>query len=124
MKFSELPVIIQEKLNKERANAHLDWKKNDAYKVQFTNKEGTRCFEATRIQSVNAPYGVVLNSSSMWEIKYYAVVVKGLGGMCPQYILTAGQMFGKSANGTEIPRYVSTKKEVMAIAKNIGTLIM
>ena len=125
MTFNELPISVQERLNKERVEAHISWKANDSYKVRFTNKEGTRCFEATRKVSMNAPYGVVLNSGSIWEIMYYSIVVKNVGSkMCPQYTLTAGKFFGKSANGTEIPRYVGTKKEVLEIAKNIETLEM
>lgn len=124
MKFNELPKSVQEKLTQERAEAHITWKKNDAYNVRFTNKEGTRCFEAIREQSVNAPHGIVLNSTSVWHVSYYAINVKVLGGFCPQYILTAGQRYNKSANGTDIVSYVSTKAEVMKMAKSIGTLEM
>ena len=124
MKFNELPVKVQEKLTQERAEAHITWKRNDAYNVRFTNKEGTRCFEATREQTVNAPYGIVLSSSSVWVVSHYSINVKVLGGLCPQYILSVGQKFNKSFNGTEIPQYVSTKAEVLKIAKSIGTLEM
>lgn len=36
----------------------------------------------------------------------------------------SSQRFTKSANGTEIPNRVATKKEVLQIAKQIGTLVM
>ena len=124
MKFNELPLSVQEKLNQQRAKVHESWKLNEPYVVQFTNKEGTRCFYAQRRSNYNRD-NRGCKGGSYWEVMYYAIAVKAIGGgMLPQYTLSAGQKFSKSFNGTEIPKYVNTKAEVLEIAKKIGTLEM
>ena len=125
MKLSELPQDIQDQLKEERKQLYIKWRRNTSHEVCFTDKEGTRYFYASRKLDNPTP-GMGCYGSSTWYIRYGKILwgTRELGwGFDPIYEWRCtGQIFGKSANGTEIPRWVKSKKEVMAIIKAIGTL--
>ena len=126
--LSELPVDIQDKLKEERTNLYKTWKRDEAYHICFTNKEGTRFFLATR-KSVpsyvsDRPFG----GGSYWVVRYGKILWDSkqspVGPVLYEYFWKKGQCFGKAQNGTVIPNQVATKKEVLAIAKEIGIFEM
>lgn len=65
--------------------------------------------------------------SSTWHVSYGKILwdirIIGWGIECHEWKMT-NQKFGKAANGTVIPSRIKTKKEVMDVAKAIGTLEM
>lgn len=119
MTISELPIEIQQQIAAERIELG---KKciNDGYTVEIYNSDGTRYFYARRYQY--ASQYMAFGGGSYWKIQYG--VVGWFRRKNPvgewDYELGFGKCFGKSANGTIIPKQVSTKKEVIAIAKAIG----
>lgn len=123
MKISELPAEIQERLAKDR-QALAKKKVNTPYEVELYNADGTRYFRARRVPHAwgddkgNAmPFG----GGSHWSVTYGAVQARSY--LSPvgtvEYELNLGKSFGRSANGTDIPKTVATKKEVLDIAKTI-----
>lgn len=109
MKFNELPIEVQEKLNAERFDLR-NHQINNKCEVLFYNPSGTRYFHAKRRQNTEG--------SSEWEIKY--------GFMCfshenNDYKIVKGKTYSKSANETIIPSTVKTKKEVILLAYKIGS---
>ena len=124
MKFSELHQDIQQDLRNQQSTLYKDWYCNDAYHILFTNKEGTRYFSAYR-KSLAGQYGI-FGGGSQWIIKYGQISWKidkdPMGGKEYSWCKSS-KTFGKSLNGTEIPKTVNTKKEVMSIVESIGTLI-
>lgn len=130
MLLSDLDQKVQEKLLKERAELSTKWHKNTPYEVSFTNLEGTRFFKAVRKQDSWSddkgnymPYG----GGSHWYICYGKILwatERDPFGEKTYYWKKSNQTFGKSSNGTVIPKLVATKKEVMDIAKQIGILVM
>jgi hypothetical protein len=127
-KLSELPIEIQTALCEERVKLCEKWKHNDAYNVCFTNAEGTRYFRAHRKTHAHPVYDMPFGGGSTWEITYGKILwdtrKAPLGDEVEYRWIRSGKVFGKAANGTEIPKRVSTKKEVMEIAKSIGILVM
>lgn len=130
MELKDLPISVQEELLAERTLLHTKWKVNTAYKVLFTNLEGTRYFSATREcipyydnKGNYMPFG----GGTQWRIKYgrilWSIGKDPMGGKT-YWWLASGKTFSKSINGTVIPTKVSTKKEVMEIVKKIGNLIV
>lgn len=124
MKFSELSQQVQEALTKEKGLLHLK-KVNTAYEVLVYNKTGTRFFNAKRVQSSwqdnngnFMPYG----GGSKWTIKYgemgFRTHRNPVGEIDAE--MGMGRTFGKSSNGTVIPKSVGTKKEVLALIAKIG----
>ena len=124
MKFSELPKQVQEKLTKDKEDLYLK-KINTSYEVLVYNKAGTRFFNARRNQSSwqddngnYMPYG----GGSKWTIKYgemgFRTCRNPFGEIDAE--LRMGKTFGKSSNGTVIPKSVGTKKEVLALIAQIG----
>lgn len=124
MKLSELPAEVQQQLAQQRAE--LSGKCiNTAYRVELYNADGTRYFEAARCcKSWNDDKGhyMPFGGGTYWTIRYgavqWAVRKDPLGGKA--YELCNGKQYGKSANGTEIPKSLNTKKEVLALVKSIG----
>jgi hypothetical protein len=124
MKQSELPIEVQNQLAKDRM-ALSGKVVNGAYTVQLYNAEGTRYFYARRSQEPwwdNKGNYMPFGGGSHWSISYGAVQFRcyksPLGTR--EYELCYGKRYNKSANGTEVPFSVATKKEVIAIAKSIG----
>lgn len=123
MKFSELPIEAQQKLNSERIDLH-NHSINSAYEVLLYDKSGRRFFHARRRQYTwNDDKGnyMPFGGGSEWMIKYGCIGfsrIKQVMGY--DYELVRGKVYSKSANGTIIPASVSTKKEVLSIAKAIG----
>ena len=124
MRFSELPQQVQDSLTTELSLLHLK-QVNTAYEVLVYNKPGTRFFHARRIQSSwqdnngnYMPYG----GGSKWTIKYgeigFRTCRNPFGEIDAE--LRMGKTFGKSKNGTVIPKSVGTKKEVLALIAQIG----
>ena len=123
MKFDELPPFVQEILTADRAKLS-ERNFHSAYEVLAYNPEGTRYFHARRVchawgddKGHSMPFG----GGSHWTIVYGAVqfrYVKCVMGT--YYELCDGKRFGRSANRTEIPSVVKTKKEVMDILTKIG----
>ena len=124
MKLSELPDEVQQKLNKKRTE--LSSKRVDtAYRVLLYNKEATRYFEAIRcFNPWNDDKGKYMNfgGGSYWQIRYGAVQgavrTAPFGGKI--YDLCNGKQYGKSANGTQIPKTLCTKREVLELVSRIG----
>lgn len=124
MKFEELPAEVQQQLAQQRAE--LAGKRiNTAYRVELYNADGTRYIEAVRCcKSWNDDKGHAMpfGGGTYWTIRYGAVQWQTrkdpLGGKA--YELCNGKQYGKSRNGVEIPNRLNTKKEVIALIKNIG----
>lgn len=125
MKISELPAEVQERLAKER-RALAKKKVDTPYEIELYNADGTRYFRARRVQHAwgddkgnSMPFG----GGSHWTVTYGAVQARSyrspMGTM--EYELSLGKTFGRSANGTVIPKAVATKREVLDIAKAIGS---
>lgn len=127
MLFSELPVEVQERLNGER-KAKAGRFTNDAYEIHLYNEDGTRYFRASRVckpwvgvkdnHALSMPFG----GGTYWSIAYGAVQFRSFRNPFGQidYELCDGKRYGKSANGTEIPSTLPTKKDVLALVKTIG----
>lgn len=119
MKFNELPQEIQDSLNAE-AKALREKNRNTPYEVLLYNEKGTRYFMARR-NAIGTTWGS-FGGGSEWKCSYGKVQFQRrrdpLGGI--EYVLTEGQRFAHSANGTEIPEKVATKKEVIDIINRIG----
>jgi hypothetical protein len=127
-KLSELPIEIQTALCEERAKLCEKWKQNDAYNVCFTNAEGTRYFRADRISLPHSTSGMSFGGGSYWKITYGKILWDTkrapMGDSYEYFWMKSNKIFGKSTNGTIIPKRVDSKKEVMEIAKSIGILVM
>lgn len=125
-KLSDLQVDIQKHLHDERLDLHETWKKNDAYYVCFTNEEGTRYFQAVRV-SLAGQYSK-FGGGSYWKVRYGKILwdckPAPMGELKEYFWTMSNKIFNKSSNGTVIPTRVDTKKEVLEIAKSIGTLMM
>jgi hypothetical protein len=126
MKLQDLPQEIQGRLNAERVLLSKCWYKNDSYHITLVSEDGRRFFTAVRKQSpycnskgAYMPFG----GGSEWHLAYgvvqfdYETEPMGNG---KKYFWTKGKTYGKSANGTVIPKKVNTKEEVLEIAKQIG----
>lgn len=123
MRFSDLPQQIQDSLTSEQGRLHLK-QVNTAYEVLMYNKAGTRYFNARRVQGSWQGNGVYMpfGGGSEWTIRYGEMGFRSrrnpFGGIDAE--LCMGRAFGKSSNGTVIPKSVGTKKEVLALIAKIG----
>ena len=123
MKFSELPLAVQESLADAKNRLHLK-QVNTAYEILVYNKTGTRYFNARRVQDSWQGNGVYMpfGGGSKWAIKYGEIGFKThrdpFGGIDAE--LGMGRRFEKSANGTVIPQFVASKREVLALLTAIG----
>lgn len=123
MKFSDLPLAVQESLADAKSRLHLK-QVNTAYEVLLYNKTGTRYFSARRVQGSWQGNGVYMpfGGGSKWAIKYGEIGFKThrnpFGGIDAE--LGMGRRFGKSANGTVIPQFVASKRDVLALLAAIG----
>ena len=130
MKLDDLDGKIKNELLEQRKELCLKWKQNSAYDICFTNTDGTRYFKAMRVVlSWNDDKGhyMPFGGGTYWKIRYgkikWATVKNPIGGK--DYVwVQSRETFSKSANGTVIPIKLKTKKEVLEIAKQIGTLVM
>lgn len=121
MKLSDLPLDVQTKLRQERAELYKTRHVNTPWNVAFVNKEGTRYFSAWRKNDFAKWSGGSMHG--WWCVRYGKVLWdrrKQPLGDDYDYFWVFSETFRKSANGTEIPREVHTKKEVLEIAKAIG----
>lgn len=123
MRFSELPQQVQDSLTSEQSLLHLK-QVNTAYEVLVYNKSGTRFFHARRVQSSWQGNGAYMpfGGGSMWSINYgemgFRTCRNPFGEIDAE--LRMGKTFGKSKNGTVIPKSVGTKREVLALITEIG----
>lgn len=123
MRFSELPQQVQDSLASEQSLLHLK-QVNTAYEVLVYNKSGTRFFHARRVQSSWQGNGAYMpfGGGSMWSINYgemgFRLCRNPFGEIDAE--LRMGKTFGKSKNGTVIPKSVGTKREVLALITEIG----
>lgn len=130
MKLDDLDSKIKNELLEQRKELCSKWKQNSAYDICFTNTDGTRYFKAMRVVlSWNDDKGhyMPFGGGTYWKIIYgkikWATVKNPIGGK--DYVwVQSRETFSKSANGTVIPIKLKTKKEVLEIAKQIGTLVM
>lgn len=130
MMLDDLDIDIKNSLLESRKNLCSEWKENTAYRVCFTNPEGTRYFMAVRCciswaddKGNSMPFG----GGTYWKITYGKILWKtgrDVMGQKTYYWVKSNKTFGKSSNGTIIPTKVGTKKEVLEIAKNIGNLVI
>ena len=124
MKFSELPENVKEKLTKDRGLLYLK-KINTSYEVSVYNASGSRFLNARRIQSSwqdnNGNY-MPFGGGSKWVIRYgemgFRTCRNPFGEIDAE--LCMGRTFGKSSNGTIIPKSVDTKKEALSLIAQIG----
>lgn len=120
MKFSELPIRVQEQLKKDMIE--LKGKSyHNQHNIEFYNKFCTRYFVAVRDtwnkeKDKCCPYG----GGSMWKI-YYGIVgfEKYKHKEEIKYRLSNSIPFSK-VKDYEIPRSVKTKKEVLEVVNKIG----
>ena len=124
MQFSELPQEWQESLLADRKKLK-ERNVDTPYNVVRYNADGTRYFRARRCcRSWNDDKGnyMPFGGGSYWTVRYGQVQFKKVRNVMGQteWELCEGKTFPKSANGTEIPREVATKKEVMDILCQIG----
>ena len=124
MKLNELPSKVQERLSRERIEL-FDHCVNTPYLIHLYNEDGTRYLSARRCCMAwgdNKGNYMPFGGGSYWTIQYGVVqfhrYVNPVGEI--EYELCDGKTYGKSVNGTIIPRRVETKKEVIDIIKNIG----
>lgn len=130
MKLDDLDSKIKNELLEQRKELCSKWKQNSAYDICFTNTDGTRYFKAMRVVlSWNDDKGhyMPFGGGTYWKIIYgkikWATVKNPIVGK--DYVwVQSRETFSKSANGTVIPIKLKTKKEVLEIAKQIGTLVM
>jgi len=116
MKFYELPLEWQEKLSEERPKLH---KRNHIGKssVILYNEEGTRFFYASYCS------GMWRGDCPRWYVNYGAVQFARKyddTGRGVEYEWRWGKKYTQSANGTDIPRWVRTKKDVLELVEKIG----
>ena len=123
MHYTELPIEVQKTLAEAKSRLHLK-QVNTAYEVLMYNKAGTRYFNARRVQGSWQGNGVYMpfGGGSKWTIKYGEIGFKThrnpFGGIDAE--LGMGRKFNKSANGTVIPQFVASKREVLALLTAIG----
>lgn len=127
--INDLPIEVQNELYAKRAELSKKWHVNTAYEIRFTNAEGTRYFYARRVcvpWHDNKGHYMNYGGGTYWTVSYGVIKAKkeyhAMGYTYEWH--ESAQRFTKSANGTEIPNQVATKKEVLEIAKKIGTLVM
>ena len=123
MRFTDLPQQVQDALTSEMSHLHLK-QVNTAYEVIVYNKTGTRFFHARRVQSSWQGNGAYMpfGGGSVWTIEYGEMGFRScrnpFGELDAE--LRMGKTFGKSKNGTVIPKSVGTKREVLALIAEIG----
>jgi len=127
MNLIDLPQEIQEQLREDRKQLHTTMAVNDPYNIIMVNREGTRYFEARRIcqsWSDNKGNYMPFGGGTYWSIAYGAILWdrrrNPVGEFDYEWVRSRSKAFGKSQNGTIIPKRVDTKKEALAIAKQIG----
>ena len=116
MKYSELPIEVQENIKKERTQLHKKWYVNNSNRVIFTNLEGTRYFSAYKTTNTRSICGEL--KMGRWHIDY------GVISFSNGELIRSEKRFRKSQNGTIIPEKVETIEEVIKVAQNIGTLVI
>lgn len=124
MKFSELSIDVQERLNENR-KALVKQNTNTAYRICLYNADGTRYFSARRVcQSWqdNKGHYMPFGGGTSWVIYYGCVQIKSMRNPMGQidYELCNGKTYGKSANGTIIPTSLPSKKDVIDLINAIG----
>lgn len=124
MKFSELSKEIQEKLIKEKKNIRSK-NINSSYEVLVYNEAGSRFFNARRVQDSfqdNRGNYMPFGGGSKWNIQYGEIGFRTYRNPCGEMDaeLCMGRLFGKAKNGTQIPKSVGSKKEVLALIDQIG----
>lgn len=127
MKLNELPQETQNELREKRAQLCKTMAMNDGYNVVFVDDTGRRYFEAHRVSIpwTNDKGGYMpFGGGTYWRVFYGAILWDWrrdpVGDKEYFWVRSHHKIFGKSANGTIIPRIVDTKREVMEIAKAIG----
>lgn len=118
MTIDELPIEAQQDLRDSKP-AFVGRHINDHREVLLYNEAGTRYFHAWRVYE-----GVrTMGNPSYWKVRYgkvqFATSKDPLGGIC--YEWCNGKQF-TSVMGVEIPRGVDTKKQVLAILKQLQEL--
>jgi hypothetical protein len=127
MKFNELPMEFQERLNEERKELR-GLKCNTPYRIHIYNEDGTRYFYARRVceaWSDDKGHSMPFGGGTHWNICYGAVQfyrTKNPLGML-DYKWCDGKRFTsktfEDGSRVEIPSTVSTKKEVLSIIRSL-----
>ena len=124
MTTNDLPAEWREKLAVDRL-ALAEQNRDTPYEVLRYNAEGTRYFRARRYcrswrddKGHEMPFG----GGTYWTVTYGAVQFRRTRNPLGQteYELSDGKRYTRSANGTEVPARVGTKKEVLRILNDIG----
>lgn len=120
--ISDLPAEAQAYLNRELAKLKDI---NEAYRIELYNESKTRFFRAVRHQHEwHGGDGRYMRwgGGSEWSICYGKMSFRSYKSCMgtTEYNVVHGQTFKKAMNGTVIPSYVATKKEVLEVAKAIG----
>lgn len=122
MTLQDLPEDVQQKLLSERVKLWQTMHANDAWHVAFVNKEGTRYFEAYRRNDFTRWSGGSMHG--WWRVRYGKVLwdrsKQPIGNDYDYFWVFSNHTFKRSMNGTDIPKEVHTKKEVIELAKAIG----
>lgn len=124
MKFSELAKEVQDRLIKEKKSLHSK-NINTSYEVLVYNEAGSRFFNARRVQGSwqdNRGNHMPFGGGSKWIIQYGEIGFRTYRNPCGEVDaeLCMGRVFGKASNGTQIPKSVGSKKEVLELINQIG----
>lgn len=114
MKFSELPIKIQEHLLEEKKQLHVLWYENSETNVSFTNIDGTRFFYARK-------------GHDCWFVYYGNIGFKAVEdavGASNYLFVRSGKQYRITSEGYKIPVVAKDKEHVLEIARNIGNMIM
>ncbi len=111
--MNSIPTKTKERLEQKRLTLCTKGKRNNNREVIFYNAEGTMMLVARHT-----------GGSRWWYIGYHnVVIIKDY--MEERWILHRGQTsYSFAENVTRIPYRVTSKEEVLALAEQIGTLIM
>lgn len=100
-------------INEQRAILYVKRRVNKCREVRFYNEPGTRCFWAWKS-----------TGRQEWNVRYGEVVISRQSNGKYELTMSRNREFSLSANGTQIPRKVKSRTQVMAIAESIGTLMI
>lgn len=132
MKFNELPINEQERLRAERLNMH-NHPTNTPFLIEVYSEDGMRKFSAERYQYAykdNKGGYLPFGGGSQWKISYSGWawgfdIQRDDFNKCvkvPINIWPRRFSYKTFEDGTrvEVPRVVKTKKEVIALIKELG----
>lgn len=113
MKFSELPIDVQERLNENSSTCQTEHQYRISY-LLIQYGRNTLFFSTTGLKPWNDDKGhyMPFGGGTSWVIRYGCVQFKLVRNPMGQidYELCNGKVYGKSANGTIIPNSLPNKR--------------